>query len=335
MLTTLYRSGSPGESPTLTVELWDSASGKSIGRIVQASLDLVAFSSDGKLLLTVTDTGTARTWEVAAAREIGRPVEKVIAASPDCMTLLTSISPDKRAEPEVAGQYITRLYDQRTGKHFGKLMIHKRNVEIAVFSSDGRAILTGGGTPKVPRTFPQRAPDFELRSEGESQLWYAKTGEAIGPRLQHAAPLVAAAISKDHEVFATAAWDGTVRLWNSGLGRPIGPALHDRYVSNITFVSEDTRVVGEEHQGAGAWLLNVPVPIQGDVNQVVLWVQAMTGMEIDENDVVRQVDNQTWRDRCRQLEQAGGSPFSLTDTTKHRLGMKNSILAVGTGETDK
>jgi hypothetical protein len=49
--------------------------------------------------------------------------------------------------------------------------------------------------------------------------------------------------------------------------------------------------------------------VAGDVAQVVLWAQVVTGMELDADHVVRVLDPVTWRERRRRLEESGGFPL--------------------------
>jgi tetratricopeptide (TPR) repeat protein len=52
----------------------------------------------------------------------------------------------------------------------------------------------------------------------------------------------------------------------------------------------------------------VPTPLEGEVDRIVLWTQVMTGMELDDNGVVRVLDAETWQDRRQRLEKRGGPP---------------------------
>lgn len=56
-------------------------------------------------------------------------------------------------------------------------------------------------------------------------------------------------------------------------------------------------------------LWEFPPPLEGSVDQIVLWVQVITGMELDESGAVRVLDLKEWHRRKRQLEQLGGPPM--------------------------
>jgi hypothetical protein len=45
-----------------------------------------------------------------------------------------------------------------------------------------------------------------------------------------------------------------------------------------------------------------------DAERVVLWTQVLTGMERDEQDVLRPLGAAAWQQRCDRLAQLGGPP---------------------------
>ncbi|MFQ5735200.1 MAG: hypothetical protein ACE5KM_24980, partial [Planctomycetaceae bacterium] len=57
-----------------------------------------------------------------------------------------------------------------------------------------------------------------------------------------------------------------------------------------------------------ARLWKVPAPVQAEPERLILWVQVITGMELDESGVVRLLDAKQWHDRQQRLEQLGGAP---------------------------
>jgi len=50
------------------------------------------------------------------------------------------------------------------------------------------------------------------------------------------------------------------------------------------------------------------VPIDGEVNRIVLWTQVISGLELDDKGVIRGLDVEAWRERRRKLDELGGPP---------------------------
>jgi WD40 repeat protein len=128
-----------------TAQLWDTASGKLIAtplqheRVVRA----VAFSPDGKAILTGSADKTARLWDTASGKPIGLPLQhegvvQAVAFGPDGKAILTG-SADRTA----------RLWDVSTEKPIGSPLQHQDSVVAVAFSSDGKAVLTCSDTVRL------------------------------------------------------------------------------------------------------------------------------------------------------------------------------------------
>jgi WD40 repeat protein len=142
-----------------------------------------------------------------------------------------------------------------------------------------------------------------------AQLWDVATRKPVGPLLQHQASVIAVAFHPGGRMVLTASYDGTVRLWQAKTGRSIGPPLqHEGDVSAAVF-SPDGRSILTGCNDHTARLWSVPDPVAGEAEQIRLWTQVITGMELDDESAIRPLDASTWHERSQRLNELGGPPM--------------------------
>jgi WD40 repeat protein/serine/threonine protein kinase len=232
----------------------------------------VAFSPDGKAILTGGDDNTARLWDAATGRPIGQPLTH------EWTVLTVAFSPDGKSVLTGSLDHTARLWDAATGRSIGQPLKHVHGVCAAAFHPDGKTLLTGGHERKARLwdiatgriTGPVLAhgnvvsavafsPDGKAILTGNwggtAQLWDAATGRPVGPELRHQAAVKAVAYSPDGEVVLTGCEDKTARLWDAATGRPIGATLMHRAGVNAVAFNPDGKTVltGCEDGSARLW----------------------------------------------------------------------------------
>jgi WD40 repeat protein/serine/threonine protein kinase/tetratricopeptide (TPR) repeat protein len=160
----------------------------------------VAFSPDGKTIVTGSMDKTARLWNVNSGKPIGRPMAhqewaRSAAFSPAGRLLATG-SNDKTA----------RLWDAATGQQVGPPLEHPGFVLSVAFSPDGRTLVTGC-------------------QDGAARLWSTTSGRLVGQEMVHSSLVWSVAFSPDGKTILTGSWDKTARLWDAATGRPHGPPM--------------------------------------------------------------------------------------------------------------
>jgi WD40 repeat protein/serine/threonine protein kinase len=267
-----------------TACLWDAATGRQIGETLRhdGAVTLVAFSPNGKTVLTAGADRTARLWDATTGKPLGKPLRhqdavSAAAFSPDGETVLTG-SLDRQA----------RLW-KVSGEPLGPSLGHPGMIHFTVFDPDGRTFLTGG--------------DKAVR------VWQAGSDKPEGVQFQHEEEVTALAFSPDRRTVLTGGFDQTARLWDARTWKPIGPPLrHRNRVATLAYGPDGRTVLvlfGDER--ACCW--EVPVPVAGEASRIVLWAQVLTGMELDEEGVVRVLIPETWEERRRRLEKWPGPPL--------------------------
>ncbi|SIO59279.1 WD40 repeat [Singulisphaera sp. GP187] len=197
-----------------------------------------------------------------------------VALSPDGRTLLTGSS--VMTAGKLQGE--ARLWNAETGEPVGASLKHGSYVNNAVFSPDGKVILTASSDrtarlwdaatcrPLGPSLVHDGsvetvafAPDGRtfLTVTGRSVgFWDAATQRPLRPTLaDQPAPVHPAIFSPDGSLVATGCEDGTARLWKTDTRAPLGaPLAHNSAVNCLAF-SPDGKVLatGDEDGNIQFW----------------------------------------------------------------------------------
>ncbi|HUE14285.1 MAG TPA: serine/threonine-protein kinase [Planctomycetaceae bacterium] len=153
-------------TPDYSARLWDVATQKRIGQPMRHknSVTCLAFSPDGRTILTGSEDKAAQLWDVATQRPIGTALHHemavdAVAFSPDGATVLTG-SRDNTAQlwatdrlwadvPYPAAEDLSRMWEI-AGKPIGQPMRHENSVTCVAYSPDGLSLLTvSGGTVRL------------------------------------------------------------------------------------------------------------------------------------------------------------------------------------------
>ena len=143
---------------------------------------------------------------------------------------------------------------------------------------------------------------------GTARLWDVPTRRRRG-LLPHRDHVVGAAFTPDNRMIATACWDGAARLWDTATGKLIGqPLRHQREVRAVAFSPSGKLLLTGSFDGTSR-LWDVPAPVAGDLERISLWVQVLTGMELDGDGLFRMSDAAAWQRHRRRLQELGGPPL--------------------------
>jgi WD40 repeat protein len=263
-----------------TARLWDTATAKPRGQLLQHgwAVVAVALSPDGKTVVTGSWDGTAQLWDTATGEaRPGPPLRH------ENKVLAVAFSPDSKRVVTGSEDGTARLWDVATGQPVGEPLRHGGPVMSVAFSPNGQRILTGS-------------------QDKTARLWNATTGRPVGPPLQHQHWVRCVAFSPDGTTVLTGSEDLTARLWDATTGMPYGPPIeHQGAIYSIAYSPGGRKVLTGSYDHT-ARLSDVPTAVEGETERLVLWVQVLTGMELDADGVIRGLDASAWEERRSRWE---------------------------------
>jgi WD40 repeat protein/tetratricopeptide (TPR) repeat protein len=175
----------------------------------------VAFSPDGRLLVTAGYDGAAGVWDASAGHRLLN-----IVARPFTLLFGVAFSPDGCLVATACHDGTARVWDVSTGAQVLQVT-HDKPVHGVAFSPTRRVFATAS-------------------DDGSAGVWDLSTGAQL-LRMTHPAPVKAVAFSPDGRLLATAGVGGTV-LWDADTGAELLQVSRDRHQFGVAF-SPDGRLL--------------------------------------------------------------------------------------------
>src|SRR5262249_30581458 len=180
-----------------------------------------------------------------------------------------------------------RVWETATGRPRGEPMTHQDWIIAAAFSPDGQVVATGS-------------------DDTNARLWDAATGKPISPPLPHPEAVSAVAFSPDGRTLATGCEDSTARFWDTRTAWPLGPPLrHPKWFMAAASTADAHSLWTASHDGS-VRRSALPPAADGTPEQIAVWTQVVTGLEMDANGAVQVLGAAAWSQRRERLGALGG-----------------------------
>ena len=231
----------------------------------------VAFSPDGRTIVSGSNDKTIKLWDVASGRELRTLKVKDRVYS-------VAFSPDGRMIASGSNDKTIKLWDAASGQELRTLEGHAVYVMSVAFSPDGQTIASGSADKTIKlwdaasgqelrtlhghESFVQSvafSPDGRTIAPGSCdktiKLWDAASGEELQTLEGHTAFVDFVAFSPDGGMFASGSNDKTIKLWDAASGRELRTLHgHSDWVYSVAF-SPDGRTIasGSEDKTIKLW----------------------------------------------------------------------------------
>ena len=195
----------------------------------------VAFSPDGKLLVTGHDSGEVRFWQTTDGKQIA------IYRGHTSWVRSVVFSRDGKTLASGSHDETVKLWDTSSGKCLQTFQGHRDSVRSVAFSSDGN-ILASGSNDKTIKLWDIHSgdclqtlqghnnwvrsvaisPDENILASGSNdktiKLWDIHSGDCLQTLEEHSDSVRSLAYSRDGNILASGSRDRTIKLWDTGSG---------------------------------------------------------------------------------------------------------------------
>jgi eukaryotic-like serine/threonine-protein kinase len=231
----------------------------------------VAFSADGRRLVSGSFDQTVKVWDAYTGQE-----QLSLKGHTDFVHSV-AFSPDGRRIASGSWDRTVKVWDAHTGKETLSLKGHRGDVESVAFSPDGKRIVSGSydqtvrvwdaHTGQEIRTLKGHTarvssvcfgPDGKRLVSGSDdqmvKVWDVQSGQETLTLKGHTWAVTSVAFSGDGKRIASGSWDETVRVWDAHTGQEtLTLKGHTGEVRSVCFSPDGKRIVS----GSNDWMVKM------------------------------------------------------------------------------
>ncbi|HEX9385898.1 MAG TPA: WD40 repeat domain-containing protein, partial [Anaerolineales bacterium] len=189
----------------------------------------VAYSHDGKRLVTASQDGTARIWDAATGQELLALRGHIAAVNS------AAFSPDGKLVATAGADKTVRIWDAKTGQQMLSIDKHSAAVNSVAFSPNAQYIVTAS-------------------DDKTARVWQVTDGRQVQLLDKHTAAVRCALFSPDGKLIATGGYDQTINFWDATTGQLTSSISNDsQNVDTIAFSPDSQYVLADWVYNAYRW----------------------------------------------------------------------------------
>lgn len=177
--------------PDFKARIWDAATGETLHELSGHTdfIPRIAYSPDGKYVLTGSVDQTARVWDAVTGEMVH------VLSVPGYAVSSVAFSPDGKYAATGSDDHIARIWDVASGELVREFSGHEGYINGLNFSPDGKYLLTGS-------------------QDVTARLWDVATGELVHVFKGATGDVQNVVFSPDRRLVAAASNDGVARTWD-------------------------------------------------------------------------------------------------------------------------
>ena len=184
------------------VEIWEPQTGKLLGNLsIPQWIDGIAFSPDGRHILTVGEKGHAALWDAESRQQVTKFTGHLSDVTRG------AFSPDGKLVATADQNGLVHLWDPLTGRVVTSIRAHATKVTALTFSPDSQQIATANAN--------REHSDLPV----QIRLWDVATGEMAMEMKGHDVSVWCLAFTPDGRRLMSGSEDKTIKVWDTRRGQ--------------------------------------------------------------------------------------------------------------------